>query len=196
MCKIIKVLINIAVACASASVTILLYNYFHRERNEVIFFYGQQPTCDYHLGKTTAINTLQIGKCYMCKVYKIIGWLNESRSTLDICMYMLTYNLFVNAIIDAHRRGVKVRLIVDEDNVSTTWKLGTMGISKKVKRKIYNVNLMHHKFIIIDNKKVILGSLNWTIKGVHNNWENTFLTNDFKLVGPFIQEFQRLWNEF
>lgn len=129
-------------------------------------------------------------------MYKIIGWLNESQRTLDICMYMLSYDLFANVIIDAHKRGVKVRLILNEDNVNTTWKLGIMGINKKVKRKIYDKNLMHHKFIIIDNKKVILGSLNWTRMGVRNNWENTFLSNDCKLVDPFIQEFQRLWNEF
>jgi len=132
----------------------------------------------------------------MCKVDIIIGWINETKKTLDICMYMFNCELFSNAIISAHKRGVLVRLIVNEDFVRTTWKMGEIGISKKVKKSPSLDNLMHHKFVIIDNNKIILGSLNWTIMAIRKNWENIFITNDRRLVDPFRQEFEQLWTTF
>jgi len=189
-----KLLINIAVACSSALATTLLYNYFHQKRNEIIFFYGKQPHCDYHRNLTTVQNIHETNKCSMCKVYKIIGWLNEAQTTIDVCMYMLTYDLLANAIINAHKRGVQIRLILDQDNVEITWKMGIMGIAKKVKRN--SSCLMHHKFIIIDNKNIISGSMNWTYTGAHRNWENVFISNNHKLVDAFSREFQRLWKQF
>jgi phosphatidylserine/phosphatidylglycerophosphate/cardiolipin synthase-like enzyme len=133
----------------------------------------------------------------MCNVYKIIGWLNETKKTLDICMYSLNSELLTNAIIDAHKRGVHVRIIVDEDNIRSTWKFGTMGIAKRVKLMQFNAKmLMHHKFIIIDNKKVILGSMNWTVNAVRRNWENVFLTNKYQIVDPFRHEFKTIWKQF
>jgi len=104
----------------------------------------------------------------------------------------------MNAIIDAHKRGVHIRLILNEDNLKTTWKTGYMGIAKKIVSRDCgnNINLMHHKFIIIDNEKIILGSMNWTILGVRNNWENTFISNDHELVVPFVEEFKQLWEAF
>jgi len=185
---------NIAVACSSALATTLLYNYFHQECNEVIFFYGQQPYCDYHRNLTTVKNIHGTSKCSICKVYKIIELLSKAQTTLDVCMYMLTYDLLTNALINAHKRGVRIRLILDEDNVGVTWKMGIMGIAKRIKRN--PSCLMHHKFIIIDNKNVISGSMNWTYMGVHRNWENIFISNDRKLVDPFSREFQRLWKRF
>jgi cardiolipin hydrolase len=34
---------------------------------------------------------------------------------------------------------------------------------------------MHHKFVIIDNKVLITGSLNWSAHGVNNNNENIII---------------------
>lgn len=192
-----KLLINVTLSCASAILTTLLYKYFYRERNEVIFFYGYQSICDHHMNDTVITrNALQRTDCSQCKVQKIIEWICEARKTLDICLYMFSSKQLSEAVIDAHKRGVCVRLILDCETIKTTWKMGTLGISKKVKNKSYGDMLMHHKFIIIDSKTVILGSLNWTLMGIRHNWENVFITNEPELVNPFNQEFQKLWKTF
>lgn len=176
--------------CCTSALTYILYNYFNRERNEVLFFYGNQSISDSQ--KCIQNNC----KCSTCNLHTIIGWLNGAKKTLDICMYMLSHELLTKVVIDAHKRGVCVRLITNEDNVKSTWRMGIMGIAKKIKNHPYSNKLMHHKFIIIDNKKCILGSLNWTNSGIRNNWENIFITNERKLIDPYIQEFQRLWRQF
>jgi len=192
----IRLLGSITLAGCSAAFTTLLYNYFHQEETEVLFFYGTMPICNFHRNLATITTPIQNNECFKCKLNIIIGWLNKTKKTLDICMYMLNQELLANAVIDAHKRGVIVRIILNEDNLEFTWKLGNMGISKRVKKGNLNDNLMHHKFVIIDNKKVILGSMNWTIKSVRANWENSFITNNCELVNPFRQEFQRLWKLF
>lgn len=52
---------------------------------------------------------------------------------------------------------------------------------------------MHHKFALVDGKKLITGSLNWTLTAVQSNKENVMITEEPALVQPYQQEFQRLW---
>lgn len=196
--RITKLLIHATLAVCSAALTTIVYNYVHSKRNEAIFFFGNiHKPCGFHnLYKITTENTTEENECYMCKLDKIIGWISEAKSTIDICLYMFSNELLLNAIIDAHKRGVVVRLIMDSDCTKTTWVLGQIGIMKRVKKSFFKNNIMHHKFIIIDNNKLISGSLNWTMNAIRNNWENIFITNDHELVDPFKQEFKRLWALF
>lgn len=52
---------------------------------------------------------------------------------------------------------------------------------------------MHHKFAVVDGRRLISGSLNWTLTAVQSNLENVLITEETDLVQPFIKEFQRLW---
>lgn len=55
---------------------------------------------------------------------------------------------------------------------------------------------MHNKFCIIDNAKIMNGSLNWTIGGLTQNNENVVITNDYHLVKEFQIQYDRLWAQF
>lgn len=179
----------------STLLTTLIYKYLYKEQNEVIFFNGIQLYCDNHCGIQTAINTRSENECSKCKVYKIMEWLNETKKTLDICMYHFNHKLLLNAVIDAHKRGVRIRLIINSDN-NDTWEMSIVGIAKKVKKQDSLGMIMHHKFLVIDNKKVISGSLNWTTSGTRTNWENVFISNNYTLVESFKKQFQYLWTQF
>ena len=52
---------------------------------------------------------------------------------------------------------------------------------------------MHHKFALVDRRRLVTGSLNWTLQAVQKNKENVMVTEEPRLVTPFVQEFQRLW---
>ncbi len=63
---------------------------------------------------------------------------------------------------------------------------------------------MHHKFMIIDNKKVVTGSANFTLSGIHgdfNNLEtrgnanNLLVINNDNLAKIFTEEFNYLWGD-
>jgi cardiolipin hydrolase len=53
---------------------------------------------------------------------------------------------------------------------------------------------MHHKFAVVDGRRLITGSLNWTLTAIQSNKENILVTEEPDLVLPFITEFQRLWD--
>lgn len=63
----------------------------------------------------------------------------------------------------------------------------------KVRTKVSD-NLMHHKFVIIDDDILITGSANWTMQALFGNTENIIITNHSVLVKRFVDEFKKLWD--
>ena len=54
--------------------------------------------------------------------------------------------------------------------------------------------LMHHKFVVIDNKTVITGSFNWSPSAAHTNDETLLVIHSPQLAKHFTREMDRLWN--
>ena len=54
---------------------------------------------------------------------------------------------------------------------------------------------MHHKFAVVDGRKLVSGSFNWTMQAVMGNKENVIVTEDPDVVGPFVDMFELLWEE-
>lgn len=116
--------------------------------------------------------------------------------TLDLALYSLTKDDIAQAIIDAHKRGVRVRVIMDRTQaglkVADDEKLEAAGITVKRLRGMKS-GLMHHKFAIVDGKTILTGSYNWTKGGTYKNSENMIILDT--LVTEFQIEFNKLWNK-
>jgi phosphatidylserine/phosphatidylglycerophosphate/cardiolipin synthase-like enzyme len=127
-------------------------------------------------------------------LHRIQRFIREAQSTLDICVFTITDNRIVDKIIDAHQRGVKVRVISDDDKSedlgSDFYYLDSKGIDCVHDKTSAH---MHHKFAIADGKKLLNGSYNWTRSACTSNNENIAVTNHKCLVQQFQQEFLRLW---
>lgn len=162
----------------------------------MLFFYGNnilvsQPGHDDKIKK--AHNQCN---CSLCNIHKIISWIDGAKKSLDVCLYIFNHECLLKAVANAQNRGVSVRIILNDYCPNTMWDLELVGVSIKLKNKKFNRMLMHHKFVIVDNKKVILGSLNWTNRATRFNWENIFITNECIIVDAYSHEFQRIWLEF
>jgi len=105
------------------------------------------------------------------------------------------YNL-ANAVIDAHNRGVRVRVYLDKDQKEAQYSksryLTKQGITIHYSSNPY---IMHHKFAVMDNEVVITGSYNWTASAGERNNENLLVIRDPPLASRYKQEFYRLWSE-
>lgn len=130
---------------------------------------------------------------------KVMNALRLSRKTLDVCIYVLSYNDLANVLIDQQKRGVKVRVIVDGREIevasSRVKKLRRQGIQVKLSPHAMS-SLMHNKFGIIDGRLLMTGSFNWTKNAVLNNWDNVLFTTDPRHVAPYQAKFDEFWDTF
>jgi phosphatidylserine/phosphatidylglycerophosphate/cardiolipin synthase-like enzyme len=53
---------------------------------------------------------------------------------------------------------------------------------------------LHHKFAVIDNRKVITGSFNWSPSAAHTNDETLLVIHSAQLAKHFTREMDRLWD--
>jgi phosphatidylserine/phosphatidylglycerophosphate/cardiolipin synthase-like enzyme len=126
----------------------------------------------------------------------IVSGIQSVRSSLKICVFTISDDRITQAILQAHRRGVAVRILTDNEKLfdkgSDIRELLAAGIPVRVDQ---TSNHMHHKFALLDNQTVLTGSYNWTRSAARYNHENLVVTNQQTLVQDFGREFDRLWQE-
>lgn len=127
-------------------------------------------------------------------VNTIVGQLGAVRTSADICVFTITDNRITSAIREAHRRGVKIRIITDNEKMfdegSDIEGLAEAGIPVRVDVTEYH---MHHKFALFDSVTLLTGSYNWTRGAAEFNEENLVVTNSLPLVQKFSKVFENLW---
>ncbi len=127
----------------------------------------------------------------------IVGLVRQARSHIDVCVFTITDNRISEALIDAHRRGIQLRVITDNekqnDAGSDVRELGHAGIEVRIDQSPHH---MHHKFAIFDQRRLLTGSYNWTRSAAADNRENFLVTNAAGLVDAYQQQFESLWREF
>ncbi|XP_070160616.1 mitochondrial cardiolipin hydrolase [Polyergus mexicanus] len=177
----------------------LWYYYVRNTRDgtkifEVMFFSKESALCRPHL---ECRQLCRKANCAVGYFRKIINYLDSATDTLDICMYFFTCLPLVKAIINAHKRGVVVRIVLDESMTQNDGSQIMCFYKEGIKPKFKQLDvLMHHKFVIIDNNILITGSTNWTMAAFFGNFENLMVTNESGLVKPFINEFENIWMMF
>jgi phosphatidylserine/phosphatidylglycerophosphate/cardiolipin synthase-like enzyme len=116
---------------------------------------------------------------------------------VDLCVFTITDNAVSREIYEAFRRGVKIRLITDNDKSydrgSDVEDLDRSGIPIRIDQTDAH---MHHKFAIFDGKTLLNGSYNWTRSAFTKNEENVLVTDDARFIKRFQGEFDRLWKRF
>ncbi|XP_073974410.1 uncharacterized protein isoform X2 [Rhodnius prolixus] len=135
--------------------------------------------------------------CNYGRLSFILHFINNSKKYLDVCIYIITAEIFGEAIISAYRRGVRVRVIADSDmSFSAQSYVNNFRKEELPTRQKMSPYIMHHKFIIVDNEIIINGSMNFTMTGVFCNWENVMISSQPHIVSQFVDGFQALWDDF
>jgi cardiolipin hydrolase len=127
----------------------------------------------------------------------IVRLLDEARASVDVCVFTITDDRIAAALRGAHGRGVRVRLVTDDeksqDRGSEIMRLQDDGIAVAWDR---GPEHMHHKFAVFDDGVLLTGSYNWTVAAAKHNEENIVVSDDRRLVAAFRDEFERLWREY
>lgn len=125
---------------------------------------------------------------------KILALCRGARSWIDVCVFTLADDLLAEALLACHRRGVRIRLITDNDKAfdagsDVVW-LREQGLQVRFDRSEHH---MHHKFAVFDGRLLLNGSFNWTRSATTLNEENLVVIEHAQLVADFRAEFERLW---
>lgn len=125
---------------------------------------------------------------------KVVGALENAHQNLSISLFTISDNVISEAIREAYNRGIDVKIVTDDEKImdkgSDIFRLKHHGIPVKIDS---NNSLMHHKFVVIDTLKVLTGSFNWTRSASEINNENILITDNYRIVSAFNEEFDRLW---
>lgn len=126
--------------------------------------------------------------------------MNEAQKTLDIAIFDIEDESACNALIRARKRGVRVRIVTDSDNLGEHGNPAkprlVLAMMKKAGIQIRADNrnaLMHHKFAIMDQHTVITGSLNLTHNSLYRDNNNSLKVTSPELAALYQDEFNRMF---
>jgi len=144
------------------------------------------------------------GKEYFTKVHSL---LSKASKSIYIMMYSFKRypdyprspsNIFIQDLAKAKKRGVKVTVLLDisdfnEENSRGNQKTGQLLSSKGV--KVYYDSLKtntHAKVLVVDSRRTVVGSTNWTYHALTDNNEAAVLIDSEEVAGEMEEYIKEL----
>lgn len=125
-------------------------------------------------------------------------WLNQmegARETVHIAVYKLSSSTALNALLEAEKLGVEVKMIVDgeaaEKKSSLVFKARAAGIDITVWPS-HKRGELHTKYYIFDGKSAIIGSFNLSKSAEKQNTESFIFTDDKAVVQAMLEGWDEL----
>ncbi len=120
----------------------------------------------------------------------IIDAIDGAKKSLRIKMFLFSDPDLLEAVIRAHKRGVKVKVMLnparrngDEENVATRIKLEKSGVVVKDSNPFFT--LTHEKSMIVDDSTAFIKSFNWETK-------NLTVTRDYAIITTHPHEVEEI----
>jgi phosphatidylserine/phosphatidylglycerophosphate/cardiolipin synthase-like enzyme len=119
-----------------------------------------------------------------------VGLLRSARTSIDMAAFILTDRAVIDAVRDAVRRGVKVRVLLDGTQLGDAERLA--GISEVVRVK-ERTPIMHLKAYTIDGTLHRTGSANFSASGLKQQDNDLVLTRDAVVLRQFDERFEAMY---
>jgi phosphatidylserine/phosphatidylglycerophosphate/cardiolipin synthase-like enzyme len=120
--------------------------------------------------------------------------IDGARISLDLAVYDIDLYRIRDALINAQRRGVSVRVVTDSDYLDEDAVQGIQeaGIPVLGDRR---EGFMHNKFVVIDRQEVWTGSMNLTVNDAYRNNNNLIRIRSLELAEDYTVEFEEMFEE-
>ncbi|MBI5960677.1 MAG: hypothetical protein HY866_18205 [Chloroflexi bacterium] len=126
----------------------------------------------------------------------VVNLLNSATQSIDGAFYEMNSQPITDALINAHERGVRVRVVTDgefgleqPDTTVDQLELAGIPITSDGTRGAF----MHNKFFVVDSLFVWTGSTNFTHNDIYNNNNNSILIRSSQLAQNYSAEFEELF---
>jgi phosphatidylserine/phosphatidylglycerophosphate/cardiolipin synthase-like enzyme len=130
----------------------------------------------------------------------LLKLIDGSKKSLDGAFYDIEEIAVARRLIAAKRRGVKIRLVTDTDNlVDKVVKSKPREAIRRLKAAKIKIvpdrrsAIMHNKFLVVDGKTVWTGSANLTPRSLYNHNNNALTIKSKEVASQFGNEFRRLF---
>jgi phosphatidylserine/phosphatidylglycerophosphate/cardiolipin synthase-like enzyme len=124
---------------------------------------------------------------------EVLGAIKNAKNSIHMAVYSLKDYDVINLLREKIKEGLNVEIAMEAGNVT----FSVIGL-KKLGAKLYlddnDRALTHDKFIIIDGKKVITGSTNFTPNGFEYNCNNSLFIRSKSVAEDFEREFDNFRN--
>jgi len=121
----------------------------------------------------------------------IIQELSEAKEEVLVMAYGFTHTDIAKALLEAHKRGVMVCVVLDRSNSTAKYTEATFLANNGIPVYIDSQHpIMHSKVMVIDNRTLITGSFNFT-KSAEKNAENTLILKSLELSREYIDNWKQ-----
>jgi phosphatidylserine/phosphatidylglycerophosphate/cardiolipin synthase-like enzyme len=130
---------------------------------------------------------------------RLIFYIDSAKTSIHVAAFEIDLTDVSNALIRAHKRGVDVRFVTDDEfGIEADKKPGhgQLAAMKKAGIKIVDDargGLMHNKFWVFDGEIVWTGSTNATINGMFEQNNNVIVIKSRELAAIYEKQFQEMW---
>ncbi len=122
----------------------------------------------------------------------VVASIQSAKRTVDAVSYEFNLPTMAEALIDAHNRGLIVRLVTDTDS------MGEEAVQEIIDAGVPVVEddrsaIMHDKFVIVDGTTLWTGSWNFTENDTYRNNNNLLAVASSRLVANYQTEFNEMF---
>ena len=127
---------------------------------------------------------------------EIIKTLASSEKQVKAAVAWLTDTTIISVLNNLLNRQVHIEIIINDDDINKRRAYELEQLAKHGAKVFYypaELGLMHHKFCVVDDSILIMGSYNWTYSAANKNQESIIITeNEVDAVTHFCKEFDLL----
>lgn len=125
----------------------------------------------------------------------IVPIVRGAQSSIRFLAFSFTDYPLAKAMLDRAGTGVDVAGVYEKVGSDTAAaELKTLYCGHVPVRRDGNSAFMHNKFIVVDERTVITGSLNYSTNAEESNDENVIIIDNRDIAGLYRQDFERVWN--
>jgi len=123
----------------------------------------------------------------------VLNALGTAQKSVLVQAYSFTSAPIAKALVDARKRGVDVRVILDKSQRTERYTSATFLANEGVPTSIDAAHkIAHNKIMIVDGKTVITGSFNFTKSAEEGNAENLLVISN---APDLAQRYTANWKE-
>lgn len=125
----------------------------------------------------------------------IIPLVGDAKKSIRFLAFSFTDYPLAEAMIKRAQSGVDVKGVFEKVGSDTdAAELDTLFCAQIPVRQDGNSSFMHNKVIVVDERYVVTGSLNFSTNAEESNDENVIIIDNPEIARLYLQDFERIWS--